>query len=148
MKLIIILFLCTLLLSIEKIKAQTYPTPITDTANYLRYIVANKQQFIGQPFSTLYNFLQISPKMFTPRAGIHHNSYAETSITLSFKFVATAEELSTTYPHLKIAWQPPYLNREEGLDMKFLYQRQGVGWNTVIYNRYQNIIIKDIYILQ
>jgi hypothetical protein len=127
---------------------QSYPTPITDTASYLRYIVANKHQFIGQPFSTLYNFLQISPKMFTPHADLHHNYYAETRITLSFKFVSTAEELSTTYPHLGIVWQPPYLNRQEGLDMKFLYQRQGVGWNTVIYNRYQNIIIKDIYILQ
>lgn len=148
MKHTIVLFLLSLLLLPKLCNAQTYPTPITDTASYLRYIVTNKQQFVGQPFSTLYNFLQISPKMFTPFAHIHHNRFAETNITLAFKFAATAEDLSDTYPKLGIEWQPPYLNRQEGLALMYLYERQGIGWNGVIYNRYKNIIIKDIYILQ
>jgi len=145
MKCIILFFL---LLPTTRTPAQTYPTPVTDTLNYLRYIIANKQQFIGLPFSTLHSNLQINVKMFLPHARIHKKQFSETGIGLAFKFAATAEAIGGTYPHLEITWEPPYLNIDDALDLKSLYERQGIGWNAIIYNRYQNMVIKNIFLYE
>lgn len=127
-------------------KAQGYPTPVSDTLRYLRYVVSNKQIYIGQPFSLLHNDLLINVKLFRPFGDIHFQKNSETLLSLSFKYAATADDLYATYPRLVVVWQAPYLYLPVSDSLRETYKRQGIGWNVPLYNRYKDLIIRDIYV--
>ncbi|MCB0714489.1 MAG: hypothetical protein R2796_06600 [Chitinophagaceae bacterium] len=136
MKKITLIFVIVSTLFIQETKAQ-----VTDTLAYLQNIVANKAQYVGQPFSVLYNNLQIQIKFFSPVAAIHYDKNKETSTSVAFYFPQTAEDMYLTYPCLRIYWQP-YLN---AVQSSILYsQYDGGEWNATIYNFYKNGIILDI----
>ncbi|HWC55198.1 MAG TPA: hypothetical protein VG676_16550 [Chitinophagaceae bacterium] len=116
-------------------------TGVPDTLTYLQTIVANKANYIGQPFSTLLDTLQIQVKFFSPFAAIHYDKNKETSTSFAFYFPQTEDEMYLTYPCLEIYWQT-YLNMNQSLS---LYNfNNGGGWTTAVYNFYKNAIIKDI----
>lgn len=81
-KIIFILILSATIFN--KVDAQT--TPVTDTLAYLHTIVNNKASFIGHPFSTLANSLQIQIKSFFPFASLPYDKTKETSTDFSFTF--------------------------------------------------------------
>ncbi len=118
------------------------PGGVPDTLAYLQTIVANKANYIGQPFSALFNNLQIQTKYFHPiRGGGHYDSNKETSTHFSFYFPQSADELYLTYPCLVIYWQTP-LNANHSFS---LYNtNNGGGWTTAVANFYTNGIIADI----
>ncbi|MBK8710825.1 MAG: hypothetical protein IPL97_02910 [Niastella sp.] len=58
----IVLILAIIMAITKNVEAQTYGVP--DTLAYLQTIIANKANFIGQPFSTLLNDLQIQVNFF------------------------------------------------------------------------------------
>jgi len=68
-------------ISLSKANAQTN---IPDTLAYMKTIVANKNQFIGKPFSVLLDSLKIQIKFFSPCTDITSNIYKETSTRYSF----------------------------------------------------------------
>lgn len=112
-----------------------------DTLAYLQSIVANKAQYIGQPFSTLYSNLSIQIKFFSPVADIHHNKSKETATRFSFFFPQSADDMYLTYPLLRISWQP-FLNATQS---DVIWESNNGGeWNTSAYNFYKNAIIADI----
>lgn len=142
MKKIFLIFLILSSAYIKKANAQTSGVP--DTLVYLQTIVANKAQYIGQPFSTLLNNLQIQIKFFSPYASITYDNTKETSTSFSFYFPPTCEELYLTYPSLEIHWMP-YLNYDQS---RLLYsQYRTVGWAPAIATYYGSAIIADIRIL-
>jgi hypothetical protein len=123
--------------------AQTYGVP--DTLAYLRSIVANKAQFIGQPFSKLQDSLKIQIKYFHPTRGVVHDISKETFTDFSFYFPLSAEEIYLTYPAIRIYWQP-YLNATQS---DVLWENNnGGGWSTAVANFYVNGIIADIKIVE
>ncbi len=124
-------------ISTRDTKAQAVP----DTLAYLQNIVANKSQYIGQPFSVLYNNLQIQVKFFSPFAAIHHDKNKETSTSFSFYFPQTADDMYLTYPKLRISWQL-HLDINQSLNLYNLND----GGTTPVYNFYKNAIIADIQI--
>lgn len=120
-------------------KAQS--TGVPDTLAYLQTIVANKANYIGQPFSVLKSHLQIELKYFHPRRGIVHDTNKETSTHFSFYFPQSADEMYLTYPCLVIYWQTP-LNANQSFS---LYNtNNGGGWTAAVANFYANGIIADI----
>lgn len=122
-------------------KSQTNGVP--DTLTYLQTIIANKSQYIGQPFSVLMDSLKIQIKFFSPVANIHYDKSKETATRFSFFYPQTANDMYLTYPVLRISWQP-YLNAAQS---SILYtQFDGGGWATPVVNFYANGIIKDIQI--
>ena len=137
-KMFVILFL-TAVISAKVTKAQTVGVP--DTLAYLQTIVANKSQYIGQPFSILLNNLQIQIKYFHPRRDIVYDISKETSTRFGFYFPQSANELYLTYPSLEIYWQP-YLNANQS---DALWENNnGGGWSTAVAAFYANGIITDI----
>ncbi len=137
----IIISLGLILVTVAKTNAQGSGVP--DTLAYLQSIVANKTHFVGQPFSKLFDSLQIQIKFFNPFAGIHHDKNKETSSSFAFYFPQTPDEIYLTYPSLEIYWQP-YLNASQS---DTLYsQNNGGGWSTAVYNFYKNAIIADIQV--
>jgi hypothetical protein len=117
---------------------------VPDTLAYLNSIVANKAQFIGQPFSVLMDSLKIQIKYFHPIADITYNKSKETSTSFAFYFPLTADDMYLTYPCLNIYWQP-YLNASQS---DILWEaNNGGGWSTVITNFYANGIIFDIKVM-
>ncbi len=114
---------------------------VPDTLAYLNTVVLNKNNYIGQPFSVLYNNLQIQIKFFNPYAAIHYDMNKETSTTLSFYYSLTEEDYHLTYPRLEVFWQIPQ-NINQSLA---LWKKNKWGWwDTAVYNLYKNAIIKDI----
>jgi hypothetical protein len=138
------LYLITLIyfsvLTNKKSVAQT--TGVSDTLSYLQTIVANKSQFIGQPFSVLYSTLQVSIKYFTPFGNIAHDKRKETSTEFSFYFPQTANEIYLTYPSLRISWQP-YLDNTIAHS---LFNQYSGGWFPQVLQHYSVGIISDIQI--
>ena len=125
--------------------AQAQTTGVPDTLSYLQTIVANKAQYIGQPFSVLSNNLQIQIKFFSPIASIPYDKNKETSTLFSFYFPQNAEEIYLTYPSLEIYWVP-CLN---SVQSRLLHsQYRSVGWATAVTSFYANAIIADIRILE
>lgn len=140
MKKIIIIFL--IIAATKNAKAQTYG--VSDTLAYLQSIVANKAQFIGQPFSVLSASLQIEIKYFSPFASIPYDKTKETSTSFSFYFPANAEEIYLTYPSLRISWQP-YLNATQSSS---LFDNAKGAWISSVSAFYISGIIADIKILE
>ena len=118
---------------------------VSDTLAYLHTIVANKAQYIGQPFSVLYSALQIQIKFFNPNANLHYDKTKETSTAFSFYFPKTADEIYLAYPMLQITWQ---FFLDAVLSNILYTQHNGGGWGTAVYNFYKNAIIADITIRQ
>lgn len=120
-----------------KTKAQ-----VPDTLAYLNSIVANKAQYIGQPFSILKNNLQIQIKFFSPFASISYDKSKETSTSFSFYFPQIGiNDFYLTYPKLEIYWQIP-LNASQS---DILWEaNNGGGWSTSVANFYANGLIADI----
>lgn len=115
-----------------------------DTLAYLQTIVANKAQYIGQPFSVLLNNLQIQIKYFSPFASIHHNKSKETSTLFSFYFPLSVADHYLSYPRLEIYWQP-YLN---AIQSNILFDNNNGGWVPTVVSYYTSGIIADIQILE
>jgi hypothetical protein len=137
MKKIIIMLL--VIATTNSLKAQTSGVP--DTLAYLQSIVANKAQFVGQPFSTLMDSLQIQIKFYFPFASLPYDKAKETSTSFAFYFPPTAEEVYLTYPHLEIYWQLPP-DAEQSRTLRSQYR--SIGWNLQIANHYSSKIIADI----
>lgn len=142
MKKIIIALLFTVFLS-KASNATVAEAP--DTLTYLQSIISNKANYIGKPFSTLLNDLQIQIKFFSPFASLHHDMTKETSTTFSFYFPQTADDLYLTFPKLKILWNP-YLNANTS---NYLYSKyNGGGWTQEVIDFYKTAVIKDMDILK
>ena len=129
--------ICFFLVKSSYTKAQ-----VTDTLTYLQQIVANKNNYIGKPFSTLEKDLQIRAKSFCPYADITYDISKETSTFIGFINPITMEDFS--FPGLIIYWQP-YLNHKTA---DSLYTKAGGGWTPEVDSFYSSGIIKDIRILQ
>jgi hypothetical protein len=119
--------------------------PKTDTLAYLKSIVANKANYVGRPFSTLLNDLQIQIKFFSPFEGKSQDKSKETSTKFGFYFPQSADEIYLTYPCLRIAWSP-YLNADisGGLYTKY----DGGGWQQEVIDFYSSAIIADIKVVE
>lgn len=139
MKKVFIVLLLITLGSVKKIQAQ-----VPDTLIYLQSIVANKSNYIGQPFSVLKNNLQIEIKYFFPFAAIHYNKNIETSTSFAFYFAQTTNEYYLSYPRLKVTWQVP-LNIALSDIIRATNNNKG-QWNSSAESLYYNAIIKDIQI--
>lgn len=142
MKKIFIILSIFCLISSAKLNAQ-----VPDTLVYLQNIIANKTQFIGHPFSKLFDSLNlnIQIKYFHPRRGAISNSNKEMYTAFAFYYPAIAEDVYLTYPCLEIHWQTP-LNANQSF---LLFNSNGGGqWNVSVYNYYKSVIIKDIGILE
>jgi hypothetical protein len=139
MKKTVLILIIIIITFAKNTKAQT---GVPDTLAYLQSIVANKAQYIGQPFSVLQNNLQIQIKYFQPFAAIHYDKDKETSTSFAFYFPNNADEIYLTFPKLKIYWQP-YLNITQSLGIA--HGNRGV-WSSTAQAFYANGIIKDIQI--
>jgi len=139
-KIIFILILSATIFN--KVDAQT--TPVTDTLAYLHTIVNNKASFIGHPFSTLANSLQIQIKSFFPFASLPYDKTKETSTDFSFYFPLNVDELYLTYPYLVIYWQP-FLNTNQSNIIQQTNDNKW-RWNSDAVSFYSTGIIKDIQI--
>jgi hypothetical protein len=127
--------------------SQSYQTPVTDTLNYLRYIEANKQQFIGQPFRVLYDSLKLQIKHFCPFGEYHYDQSKETDTEFAFNYSLNLENFYLTYPSLNITWQQP-LNLPNARQIFRSLVNSNVAWNTRAYQHYANAIIKDITVVE
>jgi hypothetical protein len=124
--------------------AQSVNVQKIDTFGYLRTIVAHKANYIGKPFSTLLNDLQIQIKRFAPIGSIPSDTTRETSTSFSFYFPQSAAEYELTFPKLNISWEP-YLNATAS---RYLFRKNnGGGWTQEVINFYSTAIIKDMDIL-
>ncbi|MCB0740831.1 MAG: hypothetical protein R2796_10530 [Chitinophagaceae bacterium] len=141
MKKIFLILLITVLT--KNINAQS---GVPDTLSYLQSIVANKNAYIGQPFSTLYNDLQIQVKHFWPNASIHYNKTKETSTQFAFYFPLLQEDIYLTYPCIEVYWQTP-LDKTQSDIIRGTNNNRG-QWNTPAYNFYRNAIIADIQLIE
>jgi len=120
---------------------------VTDTLNYLRYIVSNKQQFIGQSFSVLKDSLKINIKYFCPFGAYHFDQSKETDTEFAFNYSQNLEDFYLTYPSLNIIWQQP-LNLPNARQIFRSLVNSNVAWNTKAYQHYANAIIKDITVVE
>jgi hypothetical protein len=102
-----IILLCGILVFAQEIHSQN--TRLPDTLAYLQTIVANKAQYIGQPFSFLKNSLQIEIKYFSPFSGKRHKKDKETSTSFAFYIPTSQFNHYLSYPRLRVFWNP-YLN--------------------------------------
>jgi len=130
------------LISSAKINAQ-----VPDTLAYLQSIIANKTQYIGHPFSKLFDSLNlnIQIKYFHPKRGGFRDSNVETATLFAFYYPETENELYLIYPCLIVHWQIP-INANQSFTLYNV--NNGGQWSTSIYNYYLNIIIKDIAIYE
>ena len=100
-RILVIVFLLNVV-NEENVTAQ-----VPETLAYLQSVVANKAQFVGQPFSVLRDSLKIQIKYFSPFGSISYDITKETSTSFSFFFPQTINDLYLTYPKLDIFWRPP-----------------------------------------
>jgi hypothetical protein len=126
---------------------QSYPTPVTDTLGYLRYLVANKQLFIGQPFSVLNDSLKIQIKYFSPFGAYHSDQSLETHSRFAFNFKNTLADFYLTYPGLQITWQQP-LDLTLAYQIAQGYENTGFAWGTRAYQHYANAVVKDVRLVE
>jgi len=129
-------------ISLSKANAQTN---IPDTLAYMKTIVANKAQFIGKPFSVLYDSLKIQIKFFSPFAHITYNIYKETATRFGFYFPLSVDDMYLTYPLLRISWQP-YLDIQQARTM--YNTNNGGGWSSDVLSHYATGIIADIKVIE
>lgn len=122
MKRILTILFFTIISFSKNTKAQS---GVPDTLAYLQTIVANKAQYIGQPFSKLFDSLNlnIQIKYFHPRRGAVSNSNKEMYTAFAFYYPAIAEDVYLTYPCLEIHWQTP-LNTNQSF---LLFNSNGGG---------------------
>jgi|GEM_PF-739079 len=140
-------FILFLLVITSRTKAQTYPTPVTDTLNYLRYIVSNKQQFIGLPFSVLHDSLKINLKYFAPNGAFHFDQSKETDTQIAFNNSNNLDDFYLTYPRLEVTWEQP-LNLPVAYQIAHGYQNSSIAWGSRAYQHYANGIIKNIRVVE
>lgn len=134
--LILLIFAAT-----KNLNAQT--SGVYDTLAYLQSIVANKSQFIGQPFSVLQDSLKIQIKYFHSKRGIVYDVNKETSTRLGFYFPQAANELYLTYPSIEIYWQPNLHSNQSDILWK---NNNGGGWSSAVATFYASGVISDIKI--
>jgi hypothetical protein len=139
-----IFFIIILLFSAFFKNADAQTTGVPDTLAYLQTIVANKSQYIGQPFSSLLNNLQIQIKFFQPFGAIHHDKNKETSTSLAFYYPSNNDEHYLTFPKLEIYWSP-YLNKNQSNIIRQNNNNKG-QWNSEAILFYSTGIIADIKI--
>lgn len=142
MKKKIILGFIFITLFLSKTNAQTAGVP--DTLVYLRTIVANKAQYIGQPLSLLINHLQIEIKSFGPFSVIHHRKDSETSTTFGFYCPIGTNDIYKLFPALRVMWNP-HLNATFSDSLFTLF---GGCFAPQVYTHYANEIVRDIDILE
>jgi len=118
---------------------------VPDTLQYLKTIVQNKSQYIGQPFSKLLKDLEINIQYFSPDGGIWHDRSKETSTSFSFYFPTRAEDINLAYPFLKIIWKDPLNALQSGS----IYDQSDRGrFSSEARLFYLSGIIEDIKILE
>ena len=133
----VILLILITMVYVKETKAQ-----VPDTLAYIQSVVANKAQFIGQPFSVLMDSLKIQIKFFSPFAAIPHDKNKETSTSFSFYFPQDGlEDFFLTYPKLEVIWQTP-LNAT--LCDALWEANNGGGWTSTVAAFYANGIVADI----
>ena len=126
-------------------KAQLRAQGVPDTLQYLKTIVQNKSQYIGQPFSKLLKDLEINIQYFSPDGGIWHDRSKETSTSFSFYFPTRAEDINLAYPFLKIIWKDPLNALQSGS----IYDQSDRGrFSSEARLFYLSGIIEDIKILE
>ncbi len=140
-KILFILLINSFFCSIKTV-AQTSIVP--DTLAYLQTIVANKSQYIGQPFSSLLNSLQIQIKHFSPFGSIPHDKSKETSTSFAFYFSQSTDDHYLSYPRLKISWLP-YLDNNQA---HILYNQYDGHWVSAVAAYYSGGIIADIKVAE
>ena len=123
----------------------TAQTGVTDTLAYLQTIVANKANYVGQPFYVLSNTLQIQIKYFSPFGGDHSKRNKEASTGFAFYFPINVNDLYLSYPRLSVKWKVP-LNAEISREIRDSNEHGKWLPNAVTF--YNNAIISDIYILE
>jgi hypothetical protein len=113
---------------------------VPDTLNYLRSLVTNKSQFVGQNFTHLVNQLPIQIRYFFARSLSSKQMYIEKSTAFCFYRPLNSEELEHTYPRLVIFWQGSQNIRISDSFRKI--------WNgqfiTPLLNHYGSCIVADI----
>ena len=126
-------------------KAQLRAQGVPDTLQYLKTIVQNRSQYIGQPFSKLLKDLEINIQYFSPDGGIWHDRSKETSTSFSFYFPTRAEDINLAYPFLKIIWKDPLNALQSGS----IYDQSDRGrFSSEARLFYLSGIIEDIKILE
>ncbi|MBC7935740.1 MAG: hypothetical protein H7Y86_10360 [Rhizobacter sp.] len=121
-------------------EAQIYGVP--DTLAYLQTLVANKSQFIGQPFSKLADSLKLQIKYFIPFESLSYDVTKETSTTFAFYKPLTADSVYLIYPCFEVHWYP-YLNSSQS---ETLFGYFGGGWAPNVCAFYSPGIVADIKI--
>ena len=106
-------------------------------------IVANKANYIGQPFSVFLAKMPIGIKYFEPSRGLPHNKNAEPSTQLLFYFPQNISELNKTFPKLEIVWEP-ILNRTTSASLFTQYRG---AWSSLIASHYNSAVISDIIVI-
>lgn len=114
--------------------------PSADTLTYLKTITAQKQKYIGKPFSVLLNDLKISIVVFYPHASIHSAKSKETST--AFRFIVPEYLEGYKFPHLEVYWEP-YLNADLSDEIFKKYEIPG-WWSPEAIEFCRNAIIKNI----
>ena len=136
MKKIFFISLIVILAITSKVKAQTN----IDTLAALQTIVANKANYIGQPFSTLVGQLPIGIKYFLPIPQ-GNRRYEERHTSFSFFY---AQDVNRMYHTLEIQWQT-HLNQSLSYS---LWRQTSGAWTSIHSAHYANAIIKDISIIK
>ncbi len=137
-----VLYIIIILIASKNTQAQS--NILLDTLAYLQQIVANKNFFIGKPFSVLKDSLKLEIKHFSPLPGIHYDFSKETSTSFAFYFPQSPNEVYLTYPKLNISWQP-FLNRNQSM---LLHNQNKGKINVDVFTFYANAIIRNIEILE
>ncbi|MBC7935741.1 MAG: hypothetical protein H7Y86_10365 [Rhizobacter sp.] len=134
-KIILILFITVF---VKAGQAQTFGVP--DTLIYLQTLVANKSQFIGQPFSKLADSLKLQIKYFSPTASLPYDMTKETSTTFAFYYPGTSSEFYLIYPYLEVYWHP-FLNGDQS---NKLFRYFGGVWTPSVKTFYSTGVVADI----
>ena len=113
-----------------------------DTVAYLQTLVANKTQFIDQPFTKLRDCLKLQIKYFGPYASKPSDIYKETSTIFAFCKPGSASEVYMIYPCIEVYWRSP-LNAGQS---DVLFGNTGGAWTNTVFNFYSSGVISDIKI--
>ncbi len=135
---LIILLVIVVLTHVKQTNAQ-----VLDTVAYIKTIIANKNQYVGKPFSVLLKDLKINIKYFSPFAGIHYDISKETSTSFWFIKPSLSRMSDFSAPRLDISWNP-YLNNDNAMS---LWKRVDGDWTSESTGFYQGGIVSDIMLL-
>jgi hypothetical protein len=118
---------------------------VPDTLQYLKTIVQNKSQYIGQPFSKLLADLKIGIIYFNYNIRpVPYDRSKERSSAFSFYFPARNEDFNLAYPFLEIIWKEPLNALRSGS----IYDQSGGRFSSEARLFYLSGIIEDIKILE